>query len=337
MLGHSVAPVGDVGTCTGIPTPAGFCPAADVSGIPDGKPNVLISAFRVDYPLDSPDLEGFRSPTPAEHRGFATTAAGVGKLVGGTENEILLGEFGNQIDEVVFFDTLTDNPLQTVADPDQQRGSTFGIGVAPLGDINGDGFLHGRTIRLDGTLEAFANEARCQAGQTVEIQRRTGATSRYATIASVLTAADCGFASSAPATRSAFFRARVIQDAECHGAASPRKQVEVSPSVRLLTTSARLSARNTLRLRAQCRTDGPCDGTLSLRTFARLAGSRRTLPTATFRAPGSAARTVTVTVRSRTAALLRRSRSRIARVVVVGRDARGNATTVVTRVTIRTR
>ena len=496
LFGHSVAPVGDVGTCNSAPTPAGFCPAAQINGVPDGKPDVLISAFRVDYPTSGPDteedfdvgvnllldgatgailqtyrhpdpqkgsifgftitnqpavgnaggsalipdifipaggqdtdeyrgegigylmngasllsgnilnLERFRPPTPAAHRAFGTTAAGVGNLVGTAENEILLGEFAGDIvlGEVAFVNTLNGTTLQAVGDPDQQRGSDFGIGIAPLGEINGDGFLdfavsaarldrdgltdvgrlyvmrsnnsplpvttpppaaaapgpsataaaasgralelaaspsrvaRGRTVRLEGTLEAFADAARCQAGQEVEIQRRVGTTAQYTTIARVRTTAGGAFSSSTQATRSAFFRARVGQNAECLGAVSAREQVSVRPSVRLVTRTARLSASRTIRLQVDCRTDDrPCNGTVKLRTVAPLGGRQRTLPTASFQAPGNAARTVTVSVGPSTAALLRRARTLRARAYVVGRDARGNSTSITAMLTIRTR
>jgi hypothetical protein len=307
--------------------------------------------------------------------------------------------------EVAFVNTLNGTTLQAVGDPDQQRGSDFGIGIAPLGEINGDGFLdfavsaarldrggltdvgrlyvmrsnntplpvsppppaatppdpaapaaaaatgralelvaspsrvsRGRTVRLAGTLEAFANVARCQAGQEVEIQRRVGTTAQYSTIARVRTAANGAFSSSAQATRSAFFRARVAQDADCLGAVSPREQVQVRPSVRLVTRTARLSGNRTIRVQVDCRTDDrPCNGTVKLRTITPLGGRQRTLPTASFQAPGNAPRNVTVSVGPSTASLLRRVRTLRARAYVVGRDARGNSTTINATLTIRTR
>jgi hypothetical protein len=491
LFGHSVSPIGDIGSCSAVaPIPGSFCPAANVSGTEDGNPDVLISAFRVDYPTSGPDneedfdvgvnlvidgatgtvvqtvrhpdpqkgsifgfsiqnqpavgnagatatpdiyvpaagqdsdnyrgegigylmngatllsgnvvnLERFRSPHPVAHRGFGTTAAGVGNLAGGTENEILLGEFGSAVGEAVFFNTLTGDPLQTIPDPDQQRGSNFGIALAPLGDINADGFLdlavgagtydrigvtdagriyilrsnntplpvepppppapppvvaaaasgralelvatpslvaRGRSVRLAGTLDAFANPARCQAGQSVQIQRRTGSTSQYSTVATVTTSADGSFTSTVRPTRSGFYRARVAQDADCIGAVSPREQVRVRPALRLVTRTARLTRANTIRLQVDCRTDdGPCNGTVKLRTTARVGGRQRTLPTASFQSPGDARRSVTVTVNRTLAGLLRRTRTRTMRVFVVARDADGNSTTIEARLTVRTR
>jgi hypothetical protein len=42
---------------------------------------------------------------------------------------------------VHIFSTLTEQALQTIADPDQQPGSGFGRALAPMGDLNDDGFL----------------------------------------------------------------------------------------------------------------------------------------------------------------------------------------------------
>ena len=492
LFGHSVSPIGDVGTCNSPPTAAGFCPAAQINGVPDGKPDVLMSAFRVDYPTSGPDnpdefdvgvavvldgatgailqtyrhpdprtgsifgfnltaqpaigdvggstlpdayipapgqdtdeyrgegiaytmngaavlsgniynLERFRSPHPVAHRGFGATAAGVGNLVGETvENEMLIGEFGGNVDnEVVFVNPVTGGALQTIADPDAQRGGNFGTGIAPIGDINGDGFLdvavgagrfdragvtdagrvyilrsnntplpvappppappappvqtalagralelvaassqvrRGRSVRVTGTLEAFTNAARCQAGQEVEIQRRAITTARYATVARVRTNAEGDFTSTVRPTRSSYLRARVAQDAECLGAVSQRERVDIAPSVRLVTRVSRLSSSRTIRLQVDCRTDNrPCNGTVKLRTVRALGGRQRTLPTASFQSPGNARRSVTVSVGRQTAALLRRARTLSMRAFIVVRDARGNSTTVVGRLTVRTR
>jgi Ca2+-binding RTX toxin-like protein len=242
LLGHSVAPVGDVGSCTQAGAPGTDCPPPNATGVLDGRPEVLISAFRVDYPLTGPDnplnyeiganlmvdgatgrilqtythpdpqpgsifgftianmpavgnmglsaappvipdvyipavgqdtdeyrgegigfvmngstvvngnitdLVRFRDPFPATSGSFGSTAAGVGDLVGDGRNEILLGEFSTHnppqndqvISDVHFFDPVTGDPLQSIRDPDRQLVSNFGTGVAPMGDLNEDGFL----------------------------------------------------------------------------------------------------------------------------------------------------------------------------------------------------
>ena len=491
LFGHSVAPIGDIGTCNSAPNAAGFCPSAQLNGTADGKPDVLVSAFRVDYPTSGPDseenydvgvavaldgatgavLQTYRHPDPDtgsifgftitnqpavgnaggtaapdiylpapgqdtdEHRGegmgfmlnsaflvtgnnvdlqrfrsakpytglgYGTSAAGVGNVFGDNVlNEILIGAFpGRGVSHVAFHDPITGAALQTIDDPDAQELSAFGVGVAPMGDVNGDGFLdiavgagrfdragvtdagrvyimrsdnsplavpnqpppapppppevalagrslelvasrarvrRGANVRLDGTLEAFANAAGCQAGQEVEIQRRPVGTARYTTIARVRTNASGDFTTTTPTTRTAFFRARIGQSAACEGAVSPREQVDVTPSLRVITRTARLTG-NRIRLQVDCRTDdGPCNGTVKLRTVGRVAGRARTLPTASFQAPGDERRSVTVTVGAATAALLRRAGSVRMRAYVVGRDARGNSTAVTARLTVRPR
>ncbi len=94
-----------------------------------------------------------RDPEPKIGGNFGGAHSGVGDLVGGLENpanEVIVGGFR--------FDTFTEasqstttslhiiNPqtertLQSIPDPDRARGSGFGIGITPMGDLNGDGFL----------------------------------------------------------------------------------------------------------------------------------------------------------------------------------------------------
>jgi hypothetical protein len=238
LWGHSVAPIGDYGRCSAAGAPGTKCPAANIAA-PDGKPDVLISAFRVDYPVSGPDnpegfeigvnsvLDGdtgrilqtwthpdeqtgsvfgftitnqpavgdmggasvaqdvyipaggqdtdtfrgegigyvmngasfvsgntidfqkFRDPTPNASGSFGTTAAGVGDLASDPKNDILIGEFPNHnppqnntvISDVHVFDPLTGLSMQNITDPDQQPVSDFGLGLAPLGDLNEDSFL----------------------------------------------------------------------------------------------------------------------------------------------------------------------------------------------------
>jgi hypothetical protein len=236
LFGHSVAPVGDVGGCTGTRAPGETCPVAEITGTPDGRPEILVSAFRVDYPLGNPSpdqfdigvnllldgrtgavlqtyfhpepqagsifgftlvnqpavgdmgstavpdiflpaagqtvgfegqgrgyllnggrtqspntvsLQSFNDPTPQAGGGFGISSAGVGNVAGDPRNEMLVGEFASHnppqntevISDVHIFDPITSRALQTISDPDQQRVSTFGASLAPIGDVNGDGFL----------------------------------------------------------------------------------------------------------------------------------------------------------------------------------------------------
>ena len=92
-------------------------------------------------------------PTPQSGGNFAVSSAGVGNLVsdaeGAPRNELLLGAFGphnpgtnaDVINDITIFNPVTERPLQTIPDPDQQPGSSFGTAVAPIGDLNEDGFL----------------------------------------------------------------------------------------------------------------------------------------------------------------------------------------------------
>jgi hypothetical protein len=45
------------------------------------------------------------------------------------------------LSDVTIFDPLRNKPLLTLSDPDQNLGSGFGRGLAPLGDVNNDGFI----------------------------------------------------------------------------------------------------------------------------------------------------------------------------------------------------
>jgi hypothetical protein len=228
LFGYSVVPLGDVGKCkVAVPAPGRRCPSADIGQEPDDRPEVLVSAPRLDssgvdsgaallldgetgallhtylHPepqaaslfgltisqlapgnlgdTDLPDvflpaigqnvrfrgqgrgyvLNGQRTtadaitlatlndPAPQASGGFGASSAGVGDLAGDPRNEILVGELSshsppqnpNTISDVHIFDPLTEQVLQTIADPDQQAVSNFGASVAPLGDLNGDGFL----------------------------------------------------------------------------------------------------------------------------------------------------------------------------------------------------
>jgi hypothetical protein len=235
LFASSVAPVGDVGICRGAAAePGKRCPPALIGG-PDGKPDVLVSAPRVDYPLQSPSSDRFdvgvvllldgatgavlhiylhpepqagsvfgltisnqppvgnlghtalpdvyvpaiaqnvefrgqgrgyvlngertspdtitlatlNDPTPQASGGFGISGVGVGDLVGDAHNELVVGELSSQIPpqnlntitDVHIFDPLAEQVVQTIKDPDQQRASSFGASLAPVGDVNGDGFL----------------------------------------------------------------------------------------------------------------------------------------------------------------------------------------------------
>lgn len=88
-------------------------------------------------------------PTPQNAEQFSLSAAGFGD-VGGVDArpEILVGAIGPQnpgtnpgvINDVHIFDPTTGRALQSITAPDAQGGEAFGVSLAPLGDINADGF-----------------------------------------------------------------------------------------------------------------------------------------------------------------------------------------------------
>ena len=93
-------------------------------------------------------------PDPLIGGNFGGSSTGVGNLVDGPNapaNEVLVGGMGpfdpateasnNNILDVHFMNPTMQTSLQTVVDPDRQRGSGFGVGLTPMGDLNGDGFL----------------------------------------------------------------------------------------------------------------------------------------------------------------------------------------------------
>jgi len=92
-------------------------------------------------------------PTPVKAGNFGASHVGVGDLVPGPRtpaNELVVGEGGGFygvapqreiITDVHVMNGVTERALQSIPDPEQQGGSSFGGDVVPLGDLNGDGFL----------------------------------------------------------------------------------------------------------------------------------------------------------------------------------------------------
>jgi hypothetical protein len=88
-------------------------------------------------------------PTPSKIGNFSTSSGGVGDVALDQRTELMIGAYGphapqvveDVINDVHIFSPLNDQVLQTIPDPDQQPGSGFGRALAPLGDLNEDGFL----------------------------------------------------------------------------------------------------------------------------------------------------------------------------------------------------
>ena len=94
-----------------------------------------------------------RDPEPKIGGNFGGAHSGVGDLAGGLENpanEVIVGGFRfdnfteasqSTVTSLHIINAQTERTLQSIPDPDQSPGSGFGIGITPMGDLNGDGFL----------------------------------------------------------------------------------------------------------------------------------------------------------------------------------------------------
>ena len=87
-------------------------------------------------------------PTPSIGGNFGTAWSALGDLVPAErKNELIIGGFASQpsrdlaVTDVWIFNAFYEKALQRIEDPDQQPNSKFGSRLAPMGDLNGDGFL----------------------------------------------------------------------------------------------------------------------------------------------------------------------------------------------------
>lgn len=90
----------------------------------------------------SPDLlDRLDDPTPTAGSNFGGAWAAAGDVEGDSHNEVLVGTAASSVAGEVQIFSGDAGVLQSVSDPDSQAGSEFGGSIAPLGDVNGDGFL----------------------------------------------------------------------------------------------------------------------------------------------------------------------------------------------------
>jgi FG-GAP repeat len=144
---------GDLGSST---TPDVYEPAMRQNNpfTGGGRGYVMNGAFKQGGSPNSISFGTLNDPTPHPSEDFGTSSAGIGNVVGfegglDGRNELLIGAYGPHnpgtnpfvINDVHIFSALTEQPLQTIPAPDQQAGSGFGTALAPLGDLNEDGFL----------------------------------------------------------------------------------------------------------------------------------------------------------------------------------------------------
>jgi hypothetical protein len=88
-------------------------------------------------------------PTPHQIGNFGTSSAGLGDIAGDFHNEIAVGAYGPHAPQVVddvpsdvhIFSPPAEAVVQSIPDPAAQPGSGFGRALAPMGDLNDDGFL----------------------------------------------------------------------------------------------------------------------------------------------------------------------------------------------------
>ncbi|MBW3652491.1 MAG: integrin alpha [Actinobacteria bacterium] len=147
---HNEPAPGDLGST---PAPDVFIPAMrqNVDFTAQGRGYIMNGNFKAG--ANSLNFAQLNDPTPVSGGNFGVSSAGVGNLVsdeeGAPRNELLVGAFGPHnpgtnvdiINDIHIFNPVTERVLQTIPDPDQQPGSSFGTAVSPLGDLNGDGFL----------------------------------------------------------------------------------------------------------------------------------------------------------------------------------------------------
>jgi hypothetical protein len=114
-----------------------------------GKGYVMNGAFKQGGSPNSISFSTMVDPTPHPSEDFGTSSAGIGNVFGDDRNELLIGAYGphnpgtatDTINDVHIFDPIHEVSLLDIPAPDQQPGLGFGTSLAPLGDLNGDGFL----------------------------------------------------------------------------------------------------------------------------------------------------------------------------------------------------
>jgi FG-GAP repeat len=114
-----------------------------------GKGYVMNGAFRQSGSPNSISFSTMVDPTPHPSEDFGTSSAGIGNVFGDARNEILIGAYGphnpgtntDVINDVHIFDPIHETSLLDIPAPDQQPGLGFGTSLAPMGDLNGDGYL----------------------------------------------------------------------------------------------------------------------------------------------------------------------------------------------------
>ena len=114
-----------------------------------GRGYAMNGAFKSAGTLDAINFAILNDPTPHAGENFGTASAGIGNVDSDPRTEVMVGAFGsnspgtneNVVNDVHIFSALDERVLQTIEDPDHYAGSAFGSALAPLGDLNNDGFV----------------------------------------------------------------------------------------------------------------------------------------------------------------------------------------------------
>ena len=160
-FGHAFIAVGDVGRCDTSPGEGAPCPAGTT--VPDGRPDVVISAHRAEvggieaglvWLVDGATgalLRRYDHPEPQDAALFGYTVGTMSTAIGDVAGSALpdiyapaVGQVGTEVGQgrgyVLNGDWLDANPLlATVDDPTPHRGENFGTPASGIGDVTGDG------------------------------------------------------------------------------------------------------------------------------------------------------------------------------------------------------
>ena len=144
-------PVGDLGATT---APDILLPAAlqNAASTDDGKIWAFNGLGGGGGATGSWQFASMIDPNPMPGGNFGGSFTGVGDVVPGPDspaNELLVGGYRFDpftegtlfVEDLHFVNIQTAQNLMTVVNPSGVRGEGFGVGLVPMGDLNGDGFL----------------------------------------------------------------------------------------------------------------------------------------------------------------------------------------------------
>jgi len=194
-------------------------------------------------------LQSVPAPDQQQGSGFGTALAPLGDLNGDGMLDFAVGAglydgtTGADQGRIYIFRS-DDSPAPVVEPPAQPSGpagpqgqqgtaGASGPAAAPQAGrtidlaANRSAVTAGRKVKLSGIIEAFANPAGCEGGQSVQLQRRRPGSLPYRTFKSLTSNSAGRFANSFTPSTTYLYRAVVRQSDACLGATSDREQVTV--------------------------------------------------------------------------------------------------------------